>query len=235
MNPALAGVALAVLAGAIVAVAARDSRAAVVGLAAALILAPLVAAPVGSSLGLAARLAGAILGAYLLWVAVRGGAPTGGSRIGWPAEALLGLGGLVVGFGTHGLGADPLGPAEAQAAGFALAALAVVPVATGRDVVRLGTGLFILLQGALLVRVGLGGTPGELEQLATAALIAAVGGSVAVLAYAARSDGGGFELADVRRPRLRRPADARPVTPVRQRTSDAPGHAGHPGPTDTGR
>ena len=49
-------------------------------------------------------------------------------------------------------------PSRRQAAGFALAALAVVPVATGRDVLRIGIGLFLLLQAALLVRVGLGGT-----------------------------------------------------------------------------
>jgi hypothetical protein len=220
VNLALAGVALAVLVGAVVAVTARDGRGSVTGLAAALILAPLVAAPIGSPVGLAARLAGAILGAYLMWIAVRGGGQTAGSRIGWPAEALLGLAGLVVGFGTHGLGADPLGPAEAQAAGVGIAALAVVPIVTGRDVVRLGTGLFVFLQGALLVRVGLGGTPGELEQLVTAGLVAAIGGAIAALAYAARADGGGFELAPDARPRLRRPADARASLPVRR--VDAP-------------
>ena len=50
MNLALAGVALAVLAGAVVAVTARDGRGSVTGLAATLILAPLVAAPIGSRL-----------------------------------------------------------------------------------------------------------------------------------------------------------------------------------------
>jgi hypothetical protein len=87
-------------------------------------------------------------------------------------------------------------------------------VATGRDVLRIGIGLFVLLQAALLVRVGLDGNPSELEQLVTAGLIAALGGSVAALAYAAQSDGpGGFDLATEPRMRLRRPQDARRDTP----------------------
>jgi len=210
MNPAIGAVAVGVLAGAVVAVSVRDGRIAVVGLVTMLVFAPIVSDPIGTPLALAARLAGGILAAYLLWIAVRGGGMTSGSRIGWPAEALLAAGAFVVGLGTHGLGATALGPVEAQAAGFALAALCVAPVATGRDVVRIGIGLFVLLQAALLVRVGLDGNPSELEQLVTAALIAALGGSVAALAYAARSDGpGGFDLAVEPRMRLRRPQDAR--------------------------
>jgi hypothetical protein len=208
MNPVLGAVAAAVLAGAVVAVSVREGRLAVVGLAATLIFAPLLADPLDTPLGLAARLAGGILAAYLLWIAVRDGGITSGSTLGWPAEALLAAAAFVVGVGTHGLGAPALGPAEAQAAGFALAALAIVPVATGRDVLRIGIGLFLLLQAALLVRVGLDGNPSELEQLVTAALVAALGGAVAALGYAARSDGpGGFELATESRVRIRRPRD----------------------------
>jgi hypothetical protein len=214
MNPAFAAVAAAVLAGTVVAVSVRDGRIAVVGLAVALVFAPLLADPIGTPLAIAARLAGGILAAYLLWIAVRGGGATGGSRIGWPAEALLAAAAFVVGMGTHGLGATALGPAEAQAAGFALAALAVVPVTTGRDVLRIGIGLFVLLQAALLVRVGLDGNPSELEQLVTAGLLAALGGSVAALAYAAKSDGpGGFDVATAWTVRIRRPGDARREAP----------------------
>ena len=214
MNPAIGAVAVGVLAGAVVAVSVRDGRIAVVGLVTMLVFAPIVSDPIGTPLALAARLAGGILAAYLLWIAVRGGGVTSGSRIGWPAEALLAAGAFVVGLGTHGLGATALGPVEAQAAGFALAVLSVVPVATGRDVLRIGIGLVVLMQAALLVRVGLDGNPTELEQLVTAGLIAALGGSVAVLAYAARSDGpGGFDLAIEPRMRFRRPQDARRETP----------------------
>ena len=214
MNPAIGAVAVGVLAGAVVAVSVRDGRIAVVGLVTMLVFSPIVSNPIDTPLALAARLAGGILAAYLLWIAVRGGGMTSGSRIGWPAEALLAAGAFVVGLGTHGLGATALGPVEAQAAGFALAALSVVPVATGRDVLRIGIGLFVLLQAALLMRVGLDGNPSELEQLVTAALVAALGGSVAALAYAARSDGpGGFDLAVEPRMRLRRPQDARAAGP----------------------
>ena len=89
----------------------------------------------------------------------------------------------------------PAGPAAASAAGFALGALAVLPVVTGRDILRVGIGLGLLLGSALLVRVGLGGTPDPLEQVLTAGLVAVLGGAVAVLAAAARADGTeGFAL-----------------------------------------
>lgn len=194
MNPALAGVAIAVLVGATVAVTARDVRVGVVGLAAMLVAAPLLADPAASPIGLAARLAGALLGTYLLWIAVRGGVVSGGSRLGWPADLLLAAAAAVVGYGTHGLGVAPLGPPEAQAAAFGLAALAVTPVATARDVARLGLGLLILLQAALLVRVAVGGTPGDLEAFATALVVAALGGALAALVHATGSRPGGDAL-----------------------------------------
>jgi hypothetical protein len=225
VNPALAGVAAAVLVGAVIAVAARDGRTVVVGLGVTLVLSPLLADPLSGALGLGARLAGGLLGAYLLWVAVRTGGLTGGSRIGWPAEVLVAAAAAIVGWSTHGLGAPPLGPAEAQAAGFALATLGLVPAATGRDVVRIGVGLFLLLEGALLIRVGLGGNPVAFEHLVTAGLAAALGGAIAALAYAARSDGsGGFALATEWRVRQRRPQDAR--APRRRSAPDTPPDAG---------
>ena len=224
MNPVLGAVAAAVVAGAVVAVSVRDGRLAVVGLAATLVFVPLLGNPLDAPLGLAASLAGGILAAYLLWIAVRGGGATGGSRLGWPAEALLAGAAFVVGLGTHGVGAPALGPVEAQAAGFALAALAVVPVATGRDVLRIGIGLFVLLQAALLVRIGLDGNASQLEQLVTAALVAALGGAVAALGYAARSDGtAGFELATEWRVRIRRPLDARRDSPRPPEVTSADG------------
>ena len=75
------------------------------------------------------------------------------------------MGAAVVGYGSQGLGAPAAGPELAAAAGFALAALAVLPVVTGRDILRVGIGLMLLLSGALLVRTNLGGTPDPLEQL----------------------------------------------------------------------
>jgi hypothetical protein len=213
VSPALVAIAIAVLAGGVLALSARDARAAILGTGVALIAAPLLADPLPTPLALAARLVAAILATYLLWVAVRHGrAATGGSRLGWPAEALMAVAAAVVGYGTHGLGASASGPPEAQAAGFALAALAVVPVVTGRDIIRIGLGLLMLTVGAVLVRVALGGTPSDFEQLAIAGLLTALGGSVAILAAAARFDGPeGFDLIDDRRRYLSRTPNVRSV------------------------
>ena len=225
MNPALAGVALAVIVGAIVAVSAREARTAVLGLAVALIAAPAIADPVAATSGMAARVVAAVLAVYLLWVAVRDGeAPTGGSRLGWAAEAALAAAAAVVGYDQHGLGAAGLGPPIAQAAGFALAALAVAPLITGRDVLRVGIGLLLLMQGALLVAVGLDGTPSALEQIITAGLIVGLGGAVGVLATAARRDGSdGFALsADARTPTRRAPDAPGPGRRLRRRPESLP-------------
>jgi len=190
VNPALVGVALAVAVGALVAGSARNARTAILGLVATVVAAPALADPLPGSLGLAARLVAAILAGYLLWVATRGPRlRTGGSLVGWPTDAFLAAGAAVVGYGSHGLGAPAAGPALASAAGFALAALALVPIATGRDVLRVGIGLGLLISGALLVREGLGGTPDALEELLTAGLVATLGGAIAILAITARSDG----------------------------------------------
>lgn len=219
MNPILALVALAVIGGAVVVVAARDTRTVLLALAVTLVASPLLADPLAAPLGLAARLVGAILATYLLWVVarVRGGAggagmvpsPTGGSRIGWPAEILVAAGASVVGFAAHGLGATAGGPPLASAAGFAVAALAVAPVVSGRDVIRVGTGLLMLIDAALLVRAALGGTPGDLEQLITASTLIVLTGAVAALAANARADGpGGYAFSDPSRGRVRRAPDA---------------------------
>lgn len=212
MNPALAAVAIAILAGAVGAVFVRDARVAALSLAVVLVGAPFLADPIVPATGLAARVVGAVLATYLLWIVVRDGTfTTGGSRLGWPADSLVAAAAAVVGFASHGLGAPAGGPGIASAVGFGLAALSVAPLLTGRDVVRVGVGLSLLLQGVLLVRVGLGGTPSTLEQLVTAGAIAALGGAIAVLAMAARADGtGGFALADELPPRRRRPTDVRP-------------------------
>ena len=215
MNPALAGVALAVLLGAVVAVSARTARTAMLGLVLAMVGACFLAEPLPDSLGLAIRLVGTVLAGYLLWIAGRDrDARTGGSRLGWPAEILIAAAAAVVGFGSHGLGAPANGPALAQACGFAIAALAVAPLLNGRDILRIGLGAILLTIGAILVRAGLGGTPGNLEQVVTAGFVAVVGAVVAALAVAARTDGvPGFDLAPGPGDRIRRPPDAHPIEP----------------------
>ena len=212
MNPALAAIAIAILAGAIGAVFVRDARIAILSLAVVLLIAPFLADPIAPASGLVARLLGAVLATYLVWIAVRDGAfQTGGSRLGWPADALTVAAAAVVGFASHGLGAPTTGPDFASAVGFGLAAASIAPILTGRDIIRVGIGLRLLLQGALRVRVGLGGTPTTLESLITAGSIAALGGAIGVLAMAARSDGtAGFALAEELPPRRRRQTDLRP-------------------------
>ena len=223
MNPALAGVALAVIVGAIVAASARDARTAVLGLGVALAAAPAIADPISATTGLAARVVAAVLAIYLLWITVRDGeTDTGGSSIGWVAEGALALAAAVVGFDQHGLGAAGLGPAEAQAAGFALAAVAVAPLVTGRDVLRVGIGLLLLMQGALLVAVGLDGTPTAFAQIVTALLVVGLGGAVAVLCDAARKDGSdGFALSTEPKPAPRPEGDGRGLRRRPRKSADS--------------
>jgi len=215
VNPALAGVALAVVIGAVVAGSARNARTAILGLVVTLVGAPFIADPIPATLALAARLVAAVLAGYLLWVATRGPRiRTAGSIVGWPSDAFLALAAAIVGYGSHGLGAPASGPPIAAAAGFALAALAVLPVVTGRDILRIGVGLALLLGGALLIRTSLGGTPEALEQVLTAGLVATLGGGVAILAIAARSDGhAGFELSGATPHRQTHGPDAHPLEP----------------------
>ena len=216
MNPALAGVALAVVVGAVVAGSARNARTAIFGLVITMVGVPLLADPSPLPCRLAARLVGAVLAGYLLWIATRGRRRPD-RRL---ARRLADRAFLAVAAGGRRLrqprprGAGGRVRRWPPAAGFALAALAV---AAGRHrprhPARSGIGLGLLLGGALLVRTSLGGTPDPLEQLMTAGLVATLGGAVAILAIAARSDGGsGFELSATtpRRPATcrRHPADA---------------------------
>lgn len=215
MNPAVAGVALAVVLGAVVATSARNARTAVLGLILAMIGAAFVTGPSPDSIGLAGRLVGAVLAGYLLWIAGRDtDARTGGSRLGWPAELLIAGAAAAVGYGSHGLGAPAAGPVLASVAGFALAALSVAPVVNGRDVLRIGLGLSLLVTGAVLIRTGLGGTPAPLEQLAIAGLVAVLGGVTAAIAVAARTDGvAGYDLSVGPGERVRRRPDGHPIEP----------------------
>jgi hypothetical protein len=182
MSAALLAAAAVVVAGGVLSLSASDARVALAGLAVTLLVAPLVADPLPEPTVVAARAVSAVLAAYLPWIVIRDAAATRrGSVLGWPVEALLGAAAFVIGFGTAGLGAAPLGPAAAQGAGLALVALSVGPIVFGRDAFRLGSGAILLVGGVLLVRVGLAGTPSALEQLITGVLFVALGGAVALL------------------------------------------------------
>ena len=229
MNVALAVVAGVTVAGAVLAVSARDVRATVLGVLVVLLAAPLVASPWPGPLPILARIAAALLAARLLTIGLRDSSVTGGSRIGWPAEALAAAAAAVIGYGSHGLGAAALGPAEAQAAGFGLIAVAIAPLVTGRDVLRLGVGSLLLVVGALLIRVGLDRPAGEGEQLIVGLLTIGLGGAVGVIAAAARA-AGGLEIAN--RPaerRAPRPPDAHRENPQAAAPPAAPSLRPAPG------
>ena len=190
MNVVLAIFAGVAVAGAVLAVSARDVRATALGVLVVLLAAPLIASPWPGPLPILARVAAALLAARLLTIGLRDTDRTSGSRIGWPAEALTAAAAAVIGFGSHGLGAVGLGPAEAQAAGFGLIAVAITPLVTGRDVLRLGLGALLLVMGALFIRVGLDRAAGDGEHLVIGLLTIGLGVAVAVIAAAARAAGG---------------------------------------------
>ena len=210
MNPVLAGVALVVAAGAVIAVSAREARAGLIGLAVTLVIAPFLAEPEPALTTLAARVVGAALTAYLLRAAsskVRdedrakvpgaGDDSPAGSRLGWPAEAAFALTAGIIGanvaagmatlvpggpgFEAGDLAALVAPAAVASAAGFALVVLGLVPTFTGAGALATTTGALILFQGVFLVRTGLAGPPGDLEQLAGVALLVGLGAAGAML------------------------------------------------------
>ncbi|HWP63468.1 MAG TPA: hypothetical protein VNO86_08365 [Candidatus Binatia bacterium] len=189
-------VAVVAAAGGVIAVASREPRAATVGLLVALLGSVFVADPLPPPGALAVRLVAGILAGYLLWVVVGAARiSTSGSVLGWPVEAILALAGGLVGWASHGLGAPGRGPEAASALGVALVVLSAAPVVLGgRDVLRVGIGLTLLLSGAFAVRVGLAGTPGPAEQIVLAGLTAGLGAAVAILvrnAVGARDEGRG--------------------------------------------
>jgi hypothetical protein len=209
MNPALAGIAVVVVAGGVLAVSSREPRAVVLGVLVVLLGSPLIASPWPDPPAILARVAAALLAARLLLAGIRGDdLATTGSRSGWPAEALLAAAAAVAGFASHGLGAAGLGPPEAQAAGFALGALAAAPLLVGRDALRLGVGAVLLLGAALLVRQALDAPATDAEQLVDAFLTVALGGAVAVIVTAARAAGGLDVVDEAEGPRARRRQDA---------------------------
>ena len=180
MLDAAAFAAAAVVLGGVVAVAARDGRIVVLGVMLAAVAAPLVASPLPGSLAVTARILGAVLAAYLLWAAIGSRSINGtGSSIGLVAEGAIALAAFTVGLTVAPV--DPLaGPAEAQAAGLSMIALAVVPLA-GRDVFRMGVGVTLLTLGGSLLVGAWTGPAFPLGQLAMAALLVGIAGATSLL------------------------------------------------------
>jgi hypothetical protein len=199
MNPALAGVALAVTAGAVIAASSREARAALIGLALVLGLGPFLTDPLPGAAVLGARVVTGILVVYLLRAVSGGTDGRPASWIGWPAESALAVGAALAGIAVSASLAsiieearpgdsgafDPLGvltpSALALGAGLASLVVGLAPAFLGRHALRAGIGLLLVVQGIVLARTGLAGPPGELEQLGIDALVLAVGAACGLL------------------------------------------------------
>ncbi|MEO8463462.1 MAG: hypothetical protein ABI555_09625 [Chloroflexota bacterium] len=207
MNPLVAVVAVVVTAGAVLAVSSRNGRTALLGLVIAVAAAPFIDHPLPQPATLAMRVVGAALAAYLLRSALTAASPTsvdqresvvrGGSRLGWPAEALMALAAWLVAvvLSAHLANLEPTGPTASAAdllamfgpasvttaAGLASIVVGLVPALAGQDALRTAAGSLILVQGALIFRSGIAGAPGDLEQIAGVALFVATAVAGAVL------------------------------------------------------
>jgi hypothetical protein len=209
MNLALVAIVLAICAGAVVAVSARERGAAPIGLAIALVAAALLADPLPSAAILGVRITAALLAATLIrWGAL--GGPRQFSPLGWPADALLATAGAVAGLGVAiglasfgagvGVGPGPLGPGAGEglptgdvalttaaftiAAGAALLILGAAPMIHGRPGIRRAIGLVLAAQAVLLLRLGVAGPAVDLEEIARAALLVGCAATGAALARA---------------------------------------------------
>ena len=176
--PLVAG--LLVVAAAGVAVIVRDGRAVAVAVFVALLLSPFAATAIPGTLQLAARGVAALMAAYVLWVVMKGGAVRSeGSAIGPIAELAVAAGVYAVGWWIQPVG--PLqGPLSEQASGFALVALAVLPLA-GSNVLRAGVGVLLILLGVSLVMDAWLGPMPALGQLGLTALLLAIPGAMSML------------------------------------------------------
>lgn len=217
MSALLVAAAMVAAAGAIAALATGDARLGLVGLAAALIGAALLADPLPSPAILGVRLTAALLAVALLRAS---GSPApirrgpgepehdGRSRLGWPAEILLGVAGATAGLAIAAWlasfvpvsGSDievaPVGlvPGEpftaaalALAVSGAIAAIALPALLADQVGLRRATAGVLLAEGAILLRVGLAGPAGVVEEIALATLLVAVAAVAALLASAGRA------------------------------------------------
>jgi hypothetical protein len=148
-----------------------------------MVAAPLAASPEPSALTIAFRVIGALLAVYILWMAARTQSiASDGSGIGIAPEALIAGAAFAVGWFVAPV--KPLaGPVAAQAAGFSLAALAVVPLA-GRNVMRAGAAAAILMLSFSLLFIAWIGTMPALGQMVFMILLVGILGATNLLSSA---------------------------------------------------
>jgi len=172
--------AVVVVGGGVAALTSRDVRTVAAGVVVAIATSPLAVSPVPGALTMCVRGVGALLAGYMLWTFSRNrSADEAGSVLGLPAETAL----AAAAFGIGWL-ATPVAAANgwhaAQAAGISLAAVAVAPLA-GRDPLRAGTGLAMLVLAASLLLGAWLGPAAPLAQLAWTGLLLGVVGATSLL------------------------------------------------------
>ena len=189
--------------GAAVAIGAHGPRAASLGVLLTLAFAPFVADPLPDLPVVAFRIVAGVLAAFLVRVA--------GRRVGPPepglgmASAIVAAGAaLVAGFGAAAVGLPAFGPDAALAAGLACVAISVAPIARSREPFRLATSLLVLVNGAVLVRAGLAGTPPALEEIIAGASLVAIAAAGAVLVATTATAAGRGPSSDAGKPASRR-------------------------------
>lgn len=175
--------------GAGAAVGARRGHAAALGALVALVFTPFVADPLPAPAVLAFRIVAGVLAAFLLLVAGRraAGEPP---PLGFPAMVAAGAAAFAAGLGATAVGLPAFGPPAALAAGLAAIVVAIPPIALARDPFRLGVGLVVLADAALLLRAGLLGTPPALEALLSGAVLVALAATAVVLVATAATAAG---------------------------------------------
>ncbi len=181
MTPLLVAASALVALGAAVATGTRDPRMASLGLAGLLVAAPFVADPLPAPLPLAFGGVAAILAGFLVFIAARrtpeGAAPALGLRATLAAAAA----GYAAGIGATAVALPRLGPDAALAAGFAVVAVAVVPIAVTRDLFRLASALIALTAAGILVLTALAGTPEPVTAMASGLTVVALAAAAAVV------------------------------------------------------
>jgi hypothetical protein len=151
-----------------------DRRLAILGLAVALVAAPLIGTRAPDLLSLAFREVAALTGTYLLWISSGGGRPSEHREDGPLFPAMF----VILAFVGALILAPALGPNRgpiaglAAAAAAAMAALALTVRAT--DLLTGGLSAIMLLLAASLATTGLAGTAGALEHAVTGAALLAV-------------------------------------------------------------
>lgn len=216
----LAGAAASV-AGAIAALAARDARTALGGLATLLAAGSLLDDPLPAPSTVLVRVVGAALAIRLLAIALRASEDTTvGRRVGLPDPRLLAL--AAAAGGLAGVAAQ-LGWIEAGATlpeqaplvlgtGLALIAVGLTPLLVARDTLQVAIGSLIVLTGAIAGRAAATPAATGLDGLITTGAIVATAAAVAGVLVAAAERERAERLAHVERPPLPMPK-ARPAVP----------------------